>query len=91
MQRHGNKKYLQVLIDPNRAVLLSQYMEDNGIKALTEAARQLIYAQLKQEFPTKYAQAAAIDQRLWERSVANRVAGRKRARAKRAERTDAIS
>ena len=86
-QAHGNKKYLQVLLDPNRALLLDEYARSKGIKK-SAAMRELLYAQLAVEFPTKYPQAEAIDKKLWDQSVANRVAGRQKARAKRhAEKT----
>ena len=86
-QAHGNKKYLQVLIDPNRAVLLEEYAESKGIKA-SAAMRELLYDQLALEFPHKYPQALANDQKIRDQSIANRVAGRQKARARRhAEKT----
>ena len=86
-QPHGNKRYLQVLIDPNRALLLDEYAKKKGIKA-SAAMRELLYAQLAVEFPAKYPQAEAIDKKIWDQSIANRVAGRMAARAQRQQETE---
>jgi len=74
---HGNKRYYQILIDPNRAALLQRYAEDLGIRQ-TELMRKWIYACLEQAVPSKYEQAKELDLRLWEQSVKNRVKGRQR-------------
>ena len=40
--KHGNKVYIQLLLDPARALLLEQIAEDKGIK-VSALARQAIY------------------------------------------------
>ena len=40
--KHGNKVYIQLLLDPARALLLEQIAEDKGMK-ISALARQAIY------------------------------------------------
>lgn len=60
MQRHGQKIYIQVLLDPNRADLLRQHAEATG-QTFSSCARGLIYEQLKRLDPGMYAEADRRD------------------------------
>jgi len=76
---HGNKRYLQLLIDPNRAAVLEEMAARDGVR-VTALARDLIYGELKRQHPGLYEAAAEDDARAWKKSVANRVAARQRNR-----------
>ena len=79
--KHGNKVYLQLLLDPAKALLLEQKAKDQGVKT-TALAREAIYLWLNSVTdPCVMEAAEALDQARWKQSVQNRVAGRKRARA----------
>lgn len=82
--RHGNKIYLQILLDPAKALLLEQQAQDHGVKT-TALAREAINYWLKSVTDPNVMEAAeALDKARWKQSVQNRVAGRKRAKALRA-------
>ena len=79
--KHGNKVYLQILLDPAKALLLEQQAQDQGVRT-TALAREAINYWLKSVIDPSVMQAAeALDQARWKQSVQNRVAGRKRAKA----------
>ena len=76
--KHGNKVYLQLLLDPARALLLEQQAQDKGVKS-TALARDAIYYWLSSVTDPSVMEAAeALDQARWKQSVQNRLAGRKR-------------
>ena len=76
MQSHGQKKYLQILLDPARAELLQQLATEKGMKP-TGLVRELVYQGLARSVPTTiYNEAAAKDEATWRRSVRSRVEGR---------------
>ena len=78
--KHGNKVYLQLLLEPAKALLLEQQANDRGVKA-TALAREAIYFWLSSVTdPEVMGAAEALDQARWKQSVQNRVAGRKRAK-----------
>tara|TARA_R100001082_G_scaffold108378_1_gene83537 strand:- start:407 stop:697 length:291 start_codon:yes stop_codon:yes gene_type:complete len=74
--KHGNKTYLQILLDPNRAKLVMQQSGLEGIRA-TAWIRNAVYAQLQRELPSSvYKAAEAKDHAEWRESVRRRVDGR---------------
>ena len=74
--KHGNKTYLQIPLDPNRAKLVMQQSELEGIRA-TAWIRNAVYAQLQRELPSSvYKAAEAKDHAEWRESVRRRVDGR---------------
>ena len=76
MQSHGQKKYLQILLDPARAELLQQLAIEKGMKP-TALVRELVYQGLARSVPTTiFNEAAAQDEATWRRSVRSRVEGR---------------
>lgn len=80
--RHGNKSYLQVLLDPNRAELAKE-LADQGNMRLTAWIREAVYKVLKQETAASaYNAALAKDEALWRESVRRRVEGRMRSKEK---------
>ena len=79
---HGQKLYIQILLDPNRADLLKRQAADKGVK-LTAHIRDLLYQSLERSEPSStYNEAFALDQAVWRSSIKNRVAGKKAAREK---------
>jgi hypothetical protein len=74
--RHGNKTYLQILLDPHRAELLREVAETKGVRA-TAWIRDAVYKMLElQVSPDVYKDAAAKDEAAWQASVRRRVEGR---------------
>ena len=77
--KHGNKVYIQLLLDPARALLLEQ-IEDKGMK-ISALARQAIYDWVGYMTEAEVFKAAeALDQARWRQSVQNRIDGRLRNR-----------
>ena len=77
---HGNKKYYQVLIDPNRSLLIEKLALREGIKG-TAWIRNAAYEKLQQEYTTSdYKVAEAKDEVLWRESVRRRILGRSKAK-----------
>jgi len=74
--RHGNKTYLQILLDPHRAKLVQEQAKASGIRA-TAWIRNAVYKELERELPASvYRSAEADDQAVWRKSVRSRVEGR---------------
>ncbi len=74
--KHGNKIYLQLLLDPNRAKLVLEQAKGNGIRA-TAWIRDAVYKELERELPASvYKEAKAKDEAVWRESVRRRVEGR---------------
>ena len=83
--RHGNRCYVQLLLDPHKAELLKKEAEDSG-KKFSDHLRTLLYKSLQRSQPSSlYNEAEAKDQASWRESIANRVQGRMRNRAERLE------
>ena len=81
--QHGNRTYLQLLLQPFRAQLLKDLAAERGVRP-TALARDLIYSALERELPASvYKEADAKDQASWKESVRKRVEGRAVARAER--------
>lgn len=78
--KHGNKVYIQILLDPARALLLEQIASDKGVR-LTALARQAIYDWVGfMTEPEVFKAAEAMDQARWRQSVQKRLEGRERNR-----------
>ena len=76
--RHGNKTYLQILLDPNRAKLLMEVAESLQVRP-TSWIRDVVYRQLESCVPgDAYEKALKADQEAWRDSVKRRVDGRLR-------------
>ena len=74
--RHGNKTYLQILLDPYRAKLVIDQAKSQGIRA-TAWIRNAVYKELERELSTSvYKDAEAKDEAVWRESVLRRVQGR---------------
>ena len=76
--RHGNKTYLQILLDPNRAKLLTDLADQSGIRPsawVRNAVYKMIEEQVEQDI---YAAALELDKAAWQESVRRRVEGRMR-------------
>ena len=73
--RHGNKTYLQILLDPYRAKLVMDQAKSQGIRA-TAWIRNAVYKELERELSTSiYKDAEAKDEAVWRESVLRRVQG----------------
>tara|TARA_R100000152_G_scaffold20709_1_gene15480 strand:+ start:13486 stop:13764 length:279 start_codon:yes stop_codon:yes gene_type:complete len=74
--RHGNKTYLQILLDPHRAKLVMQLANKEGIRA-TAWIRNAVYKELERSVQeSEYRVAEAKDEAQWRESVLRRVQGR---------------
>ena len=74
--QHGNKTYLQILLDPHRAKLVMERAQEKGIRA-TAWIRDAVYKELERELPASiYKAAQANDEAVWRESVRRRVEGR---------------
>lgn len=76
--KHGQKFYLQLLIDSGRYELLQRQAAAEGIR-VSALARNAVYAYLEKAVPaSEYRVAMTRDQAAWAESVKRRVEGRKR-------------
>jgi len=74
--KHGNKTYLQILLDPHRAKLVQERAKAQQIRA-TAWIRNAVYKELERELPAStYKEAEAKDEAVWRESVRRRVEGR---------------
>ena len=81
--KHGNKVYIQLLLDPARASLLQKLADEKGLK-LSALARDAIYSWVGSNTkPEEFEAAEALDHAQWRESVQKRLDGRKRNRAMR--------
>ena len=72
---HGQRKYLQLLLAPNRGKLLVDLAEEMEMKP-SALARDIIYRYLMQTMGDTYTNAYEEDNELWQQSVQNRLEGR---------------
>lgn len=83
--RHGNKTYMQILLDPHRAALLMAMAEQKSVRP-TALVREMVYKVLKQELPSSaYNEAVAKDEAAWRESVRKRVEGRMKPKDEKAQ------
>ncbi|WP_291810948.1 hypothetical protein [Limnobacter sp.] len=76
--KHGNKTYMQILLDPNRAQLLMNLAKAMDVRP-TGWIRDVIYKELERCVPSdSYQKALDADKKVWENSVKRRVEGRTR-------------
>jgi hypothetical protein len=74
--RHGNKHYLQVLMDNAKYQLLEQCAQERGVRT-TALARDAVYEWLSKNVdPDLFHAANLLDDATWQQSVRNRVRGR---------------
>ena len=74
--RHGNKHYLQVLMDNAKFQLLEQCAQERGMRT-TALARDAVYEWLSRNVdPELFNAANLIDEATWKQSVRNRVNAR---------------
>ena len=74
--RHGNKTYLQILLDPHRAKLVMEQAKLKGLRS-TAWIREAVYKELERQCSTStYKEAQAKDEAVWRESVRRRVEGR---------------
>ena len=74
--KHGNKTYLQILLDPHRAKLVMARAQEKGVRA-TAWIRNAVYKELERELPAStYKEAEAKDEAVWRESVRRRDEGR---------------
>ena len=77
--KHGNKTYMQLLLDPNRAKLVEAEAQKEGIRP-TAWIRKTVYNSLESILPSSvYKEAEAKDQVVWRESVRKRAEGRSNA------------
>lgn len=79
--RHGNKHYLQVLMDNAKFQLLDQCAQERGVRT-TALARDAVYEWLSRNVDPELFQAAnLIDDATWKQSVRNRVKARRQSKS----------
>jgi hypothetical protein len=75
---HGQKRYLQVLLDPARAELLDRMAKHRDLRT-TALAREQLYAAIQQGVPPEEYQAALEqDEQARAEAIARQVQGRKK-------------
>ena len=75
-RQHGNKQYLQVLLDNAKYQLLEQCAQERAVR-VSALARDAVYEWLSKNVDPELFQAAnLIDDATWKQSVRNRVKGR---------------
>jgi len=78
--RHGQKWYVQLLVDNHRYKLAQRLAADQN-KRLTALLRDMVYAALEKAVPASdYKAAEAADKAAWAESVQRRVQGRMRSK-----------
>ena len=83
--RHGNKTYMQILLDPNRAELLTNLANGLGVRP-TGWIRDVIYKELERCVPAEaYEAALERDKQAWKDSIQRRVDGRMRSKKEASE------
>lgn len=78
--QHGNRCYVQLLLEPHKAELLKNEASSKGIR-FTDHLRNLLYKSLERSQPASvFNEAQSKDEAVWKESVRRRVEGRKQAR-----------
>ena len=82
--KHGNRVYIQVLLEPNRGMLFLDDCEAAEIKPSAKI-KEMVYNYLASELEgDEYWDAAVLDRLKWREAVESRLAGRAKARRKNA-------
>ena len=84
--QHGNRTYVQLLLDPLKAKLLTDEQEKAGYKKLSDYLRSVLYQYIEETRPELYPADTATKGLSWSEKVSRRVDGKK---AKRKERLEA--
>lgn len=83
--KHGNRVYIQVLLEPNRGELFLQDCEAADIKPSAKI-KEMVYDYLARELDDGvYWDALLLDKRKWREAVESRLKGRAEARKRIAE------
>ena len=78
--KHGNRVYIQVLLEPFRGELFMQEAKAQGIKP-SALIRQLVYDYLAENTEENtYCEALASDKQKWQDAVDSRLEGRRKMR-----------
>ena len=78
--KHGNRVYIQVLLEPFRGELFMEEAKAQGIKP-SALIRQLVYNYLAETTDEKtYCEALASDKQKWQDAVDSRLEGRRKMR-----------
>ncbi len=81
MGKHGNRLYIQILLEPNRGELFLEEAKFSGKKP-SALAREIIYEYIREKWPKEEEQAAAIkDKQIWLEVVKTRLESRARNKA----------
>nr|BAR23414.1 hypothetical protein [uncultured Mediterranean phage uvMED] len=86
--KHGNRVYIQVLLEPFRGELFMQEADAQGIKP-SALIRQLVYDYLAENTKEEaYCQALVNDKQKWQDAVDARLEGRARNRRSKVNQSD---
>ena len=86
--KHGNRVYIQVLLEPFRGELFMQEADAQGIKP-SALIRQLVYDYLAENTQEEaYCQALVNDKQKWQDAVDARLEGRARNRRSRIDQSE---
>ena len=78
--KHGNRVYIQLLLEPFRGQLLLDLAEEKGVKA-SALIREIAYEYIAQNVgEEKYIEALARDKQKWQEAVDARLVGRAKSR-----------
>ena len=80
MGKHGNRLYIQILLEPNRGELFLEEAKFSGKKP-SALAREIIYEYIQENWPKKEEQAAIKDKQIWLEVVKTRLESRARNKA----------
>lgn len=87
--KHGNRVYIQVLLEPNRGELFLQDCEAADIKPSAKI-KEMVYNYLAKELDDEvYWDALLLDKRKWREAVESRLKGRAEAKKRNLENQDA--
>lgn len=87
--RHGQKTYVQLLLDPIKADLLIDEQEKAGYKKLSDYLRSVLYQYIEESRPDVYRMDKSLKGLSWSEKVKRRVDGSNK-KSKRAERAKAL-
>ena len=78
--KHGNRVYVQLLLEPFRGQLLLEYAEEKGVKP-SALIREIVYEYIAQTVgEEKYTGALIKDKQKWQEAVDARLVGRAKSR-----------
>ena len=86
--KHGNRTYVQLLLDPLKADLLKDEQEKAGYIKLSYYLRSVLYQFIEETKPELYQEDKTLKGLSWSEKVSRRVDGKK---AKRIERLEALA